>query len=53
MISQANGGRIISLASVHAYAAMPDWTTYGVAKSGLIRMAKRFISRFKRYRHKY
>ncbi|MBI20884.1 MAG: hypothetical protein CL780_01380 [Chloroflexi bacterium] len=40
MISQGNGGKIISLASVHAYAAMPDWTIYGVAKSGLIRMAK-------------
>ena len=40
MISQGNGGKIISLASVHAYAAMPDWPIYGVAKSGIIRMAK-------------
>ena len=40
MVDKGRGGRIISMASVHAYSAMPNWTIYGVAKAALIRMAK-------------
>ncbi len=40
MITQGTGGRIICLASVHAYVAMKDWTAYGTAKAGLRRMVK-------------
>lgn len=40
MVDQATGGRIVCLASVHAYQAWKDWTPYGVAKAGLRRMAK-------------
>lgn len=40
MVEQKTGGRIVSLASVHAYQAWKDWTPYGVAKAGLRRMAK-------------
>lgn len=40
MITGGNGGRIISISSVHAYGSMKDWTPYGIAKAGLRRMAK-------------
>lgn len=40
MIAQGNGGRIVSMSSVHSYAAWKDWTAYGVAKMGLRRMVK-------------
>ena len=40
MVDQGTGGRIVCLASVHAYQAWKDWTTYGVAKAGLRRMVK-------------
>ena len=40
MVDQGTGGRIVCLASVHAYQAWKDWTAYGVAKAGLRRMAK-------------
>ena len=40
MISQGTGGRIICLASVHAYVAVENWTAYGTAKAGLRRMVK-------------
>lgn len=39
MVKQGSGGRIVSLASVHAYRAWKDWTPYGIAKAGLKRMA--------------
>jgi NAD(P)-dependent dehydrogenase (short-subunit alcohol dehydrogenase family) len=39
MTKQGRGGRIVSLASVHAYRAWKDWTAYGIAKAGLKRMA--------------
>jgi len=39
MINQGQGGRIVSIASVHAYWAKPYNTVYGIAKVGLIRMA--------------
>ena len=40
MVDQGTGGRIVCLASVHAYQAWKDWTAYGVAKAGLRRMVK-------------
>ena len=40
MIAQGTGGRIICLASVHAYVAIENWTAYGTAKAGLRRMVK-------------
>ena len=39
MVKQGRGGRIVSMASVHAYRAWKDWTAYGIAKAGLKRMA--------------
>jgi glucose 1-dehydrogenase len=40
MIAQGTGGRIVCLASVHAYVAIEKWTAYGTAKAGLRRMVK-------------
>ena len=40
MIAQGTGGRIVCLASVHAYVAIENWTAYGTAKAGLRRMVK-------------
>lgn len=42
MIAQGSGGRIVCLASVHAYVAIENWTAYGTAKAGLRRMVKGF-----------
>lgn len=42
MVSQGTGGSIVSLASVHAYVAIEEWTAYGTAKAGLRRMMKGF-----------
>jgi NAD(P)-dependent dehydrogenase (short-subunit alcohol dehydrogenase family) len=42
MIAQGSGGRIVCLASVHAYVAIGNWTAYGTAKAGLRRMVKGF-----------
>ena len=39
MIRQGDGGRIVSISSVHSYRAWPDDTVYGIVKSGLNRMA--------------
>ncbi len=39
MIRQGEGGRIISISSVHSYRAWPNDTVYGVVKAGLNRMA--------------
>lgn len=39
MIDQGRGGRIVSIASVHAFWAKPYNMVYGIAKVGLIRMA--------------
>ena len=39
MISQGDGGSIISISSVHSYRAWPGDTVYGVVKAGLNRMA--------------
>ena len=38
MISQGDGGSIISISSVHSYRAWPGDTVYGVVKAGLNRM---------------
>ena len=40
MIARGRGGRIICLSSIHAYAAIENWTAYGTAKAGLRRMVK-------------
>ncbi len=40
MIAQGSGGRIVCLASVHAYVAIENWTAYGTAKAALRRMVK-------------
>ena len=40
MIAQDSGGRIVCLASVHAYVAIENWTAYGTAKAALRRMVK-------------
>jgi NAD(P)-dependent dehydrogenase (short-subunit alcohol dehydrogenase family) len=42
MIAQGTGGRIVCLASVHAYVGIEKWTAYGTAKAGLLRMVKGF-----------
>jgi len=39
MLRQGDGGRIISIGSVHGYRAWPSDTVYGVVKAGLNRMA--------------
>ena len=39
MIEQGDGGRIISISSVHSYRAWPQDTVYGIVKAGLNRMA--------------
>lgn len=39
MLKQGNGGRIISISSVHSYRAWPQDTVYGIVKAGLNRMA--------------
>jgi NAD(P)-dependent dehydrogenase (short-subunit alcohol dehydrogenase family) len=40
MNARGTGGRIICLASVHAYVAIKNWTAYGTAKAALRRMVK-------------
>ena len=40
MVGQGDGGRIVSISSVHAFRAFPSDTVYGVCKAGLVRMAK-------------
>ena len=40
MVRQGDGGRIVSISSVHAMRAWPNDTVYGVCKAGLIRMAE-------------
>lgn len=40
MVKQGDGGRIMSLSSVHGYRAWPDDTAYGICKAGLKRMVK-------------
>ena len=40
MISQCTGGNIVSISSIHAFAAFPDDLVYGVCKAGIIRMTK-------------
>ena len=39
MMKQGNGGRVISISSVHSYRAWPQDTVYGIVKAGLNRMA--------------
>ena len=39
MIRQGDGGRIVSISSVHSYRAWPHDTVYGIVKAGLNRMA--------------
>lgn len=39
MLKQGNGGRIISISSVHSHRAWPQDTVYGIVKAGLNRMA--------------
>ena len=39
MIDAGNGGRVISISSVHSYRAWPQDTVYGIVKAGLNRMA--------------
>ena len=39
MIAQGDGGRVISISSVHSYRAWPQDTVYGIVKAGLNRMA--------------
>ncbi|MCY4528859.1 MAG: SDR family oxidoreductase [Chloroflexi bacterium] len=39
MIAQGDGGRLVSIASVHAFWAKPYNLVYSIAKQGLIRMA--------------
>ena len=40
MVTQGNGGRILSLSSVHGYRAWADDAAYGICKAGLSRMVK-------------
>ena len=40
MVKQGQGGRIVSISSVHAFRAWPGDLVYGVCKMGLVRMAK-------------
>lgn len=40
MVAQGEGGRIVSISSVHAFRAFPDDLVYGVCKAGVVRMAK-------------
>ena len=40
MVKQGEGGRIVSISSVHAFRAFPDDLVYGVCKAGVVRMAK-------------
>jgi NAD(P)-dependent dehydrogenase (short-subunit alcohol dehydrogenase family) len=40
MIAQGDGGKIVSISSVHSYRAWPNDSVYGIAKAGLNRMAK-------------
>lgn len=39
MVAQGDGGRVISISSVHSYRAWPQDTVYGIVKVGLNRMA--------------
>jgi NAD(P)-dependent dehydrogenase (short-subunit alcohol dehydrogenase family) len=39
MVRQGQGGRIVSISSVHAYRAWPNDLVYGVCKAGLVRMS--------------
>ena len=39
MVKQGDGGRIVSISSVHAYRAWPDDLVYGLCKAGLVRMS--------------
>ncbi len=39
MVRQGDGGRIISISSVHSFRAWPRDTVYGIVKAGLNRMA--------------
>ena len=38
MVDQGDGGRIVSISSVHAFVAWPNDTVYGVCKAGVDRM---------------
>ena len=40
MVRQGDGGRIVSISSVHAFRGWPGDMVYGVCKMGLVRMAK-------------
>ena len=40
MVDQGTGGRIVCIASVHAYQARREWTPYGTAKAALLRLVK-------------
>ena len=40
MAAQGQGGRVVSISSVHAFRAWPGDLVYGVCKAGLVRMAK-------------
>ena len=40
MVEQGQGGRIVSIASVHAYHAWPNDLVYAVCKAGVVRMAQ-------------
>ena len=40
MVAQGQGGRVVSISSVHAFRSWPGDLVYGVCKAGLVRMAK-------------
>lgn len=40
MVAQGEGGKIVSVSSVHAFRAWPNDLVYGVCKAGLVRMAQ-------------
>ena len=40
MVAQGQGGRAVSISSVHAFRAWPRDLVYAVCKAGLLRMAK-------------
>jgi NAD(P)-dependent dehydrogenase (short-subunit alcohol dehydrogenase family) len=40
MVKQGEGGKIVSISSVHAFRAWPNDLVYGVCKAGVIRMAQ-------------
>ena len=40
MVRQGQGGKIVSMSSVHAFRAWPNDLVYGVCKAGLVRMAQ-------------